>query len=347
MKLAAKSLKVWLVLGIAVFALPTLTLAQHYKQTNLVSDIIGMAPTHDPNLVNPWGLTRSSGSPWWVADNGSGWATIYNAAGVKQGLEVEIPPAPSGGPIGMPTGMVSNPTQTEFEVQGWQSFFIFDTLDGTISAWAPGLAKFDAQIVVDNSANKAVYTGLAVTNRARENFLFAADGANNKVDIYDGTFKWKGSFAADPAIPANFAVFGIRDIGGKVFVAFADAAGGAGGFVDVYSESGVLLKSSFIHGAPLNQPWGFALAPANFGPLSNTLLVSNNTDTGTINAFNAQTGAFVGTVKNTSGEAIHIDQLWAIDFGGGTVNNGATNTLFFTAGPSNNLAGQFGQIVLK
>lgn len=336
------------VLGL-VLALVCSSAQAQYQLTTLDSNQVGKATQPaDPLSVNAWGLARGAGTPWWVNDNGSGWATIYNGAGVKQGLEVEIPPAPSGGPIGMPTGIVFNPSQTnEFEVQGWQTFFIFDTLDGTISAWAPGLAKFDAQIAVDNSANKAVYTGLAVTNRARENFLFAADTANNKVDIYDGTFKWKGSFAADPAIPAGFTVFGVRDIGGKVFVAFANAAGGAGGFVDVYSESGALLKSAFIHGAPLNQPWGFALAPANFGPLSNTLLVSNNTDTGTINAFNAQTGAFVGTVKNTAGEVIHIDQLWAIDFGGGTATNGPANTLFFTAGPSNNLAGQFGQIVLK
>jgi uncharacterized protein (TIGR03118 family) len=320
-----------------------------YQLTALDSNQVKQSTnTADPLIVNAWGLARTPGSPWWVNDNGSGWATLYNGAGVKQGLEVEIPPAPKAGPIGLPTGIVWNPSQTnEFQVQGWSTFFIFDTLDGTISAWAPGLALFDAQIAVDNSANKASYTALAVTNRARENFLFAADTANNKVDIYDGTFTWKGSFAADPAIPANFSVFGIRDIGGRVFVAFADAAGGPGGFVDVYSENGKLLKSSFIHGAPLNQPWGFAMAPANFGPLSGTLLVSNNTDTGTINAFNAQTGAFVGTVKNTSGEAIHIDQLWAIDFGGGTAANGPTNTLFFTAGPSNNVVGTFGKIEFK
>jgi hypothetical protein len=76
-------------------------------------------------------------------------------------------------------------------------------------------------------------------------------------------------------------------------------------------------------GRPLNQAWGFALAPANFGPLSNTLLVSNNTDHGTINSFNAVTGSFVGTLRDTTGKAIVIDQLWGIEFGGGTANDGA------------------------
>jgi len=335
-------------LGLLLIFAASSALAQ-YSLTTLDSNQVKQSVNPaDPQIVNAWGLARSPGSPWWVNDNGSGWATIYNGAGVKQGLEVALPPVPKGGPIGLPTGMVWNPNQSgEFQVQGWPTFFLFDTLDGTISAWAPGLALFDAQIAVDNSANKASYTALAITNRTHENFLFAADTANNRVDLYDGTFTWKGSFAADPAIPAGFTVFGIRDIGGKVFVAFADASGGAGGFVDVYSEKGVLLKSSFIHGWPLNQPWGFAWAPANFGPLSNTLLVSNNTDEGTINAFNPETGAFVGTIKDKSGAIIHIDQLWAIDFGGGTAANGPTNTLFWTAGPSNNVVGTFGTIWIK
>jgi len=317
-----------------------------YQLITLDSNQIGKGTQPaDPQSVNAWGLARGAGTPWWVANEGSGWSTLYNATGVKQGLEVEIPATPSA-PIGTPTGIVFNGTG-EFQVQGWPTFFLFDALDGTINAWAPGISLFHAQLVIDNSANKASYTALAVTNRPRENFLFTADIANNRIDIYDGTFKWKGSFAADPAIPANFSVFGIRDIGGRVFVSFADPSGGPGGVVDVYSENGVLLKSGFIHGAPLNQPWGFAMAPSNFGPLSNTLLVSNNTNEGTINGFNPQTGAFVGTVKNASGAVIHIDQLWAIDFGGGTAVNGPANTLYFTAGPSNNLAGQFGEIVLK
>ena len=155
-------------------------------------------------------------------------------------------------------------------------------------------------------------------------------------------------FAPDPAIPAGFSVFGIRDIDGLVFVSFASSAGNSGGFIDIYSEAGVLLSSSIIHGAPLNQPWGFGAAPNNFGPLSNTLLISNNTNSGTINAFNLLTRQFVGTVKDTSGDVIHIDQLWAIDFGGGgSTPSGSTNTLFFTAGPDNNLVGEFGKIVFK
>jgi len=104
----------------------------------------------------------------------------------------------------------------------------------------------------------------------------------------------------------------------------------------------------FTHGKPLNQAWGFALAPKNFGPLSNTLLISNNvTNNGTINGFNLKTGKFVGTIKNAAGRPIRIDQLWGINFGGGTAANGAKNQFFFAAGPNNNLDGTFGVIEFK
>jgi uncharacterized protein (TIGR03118 family) len=191
----------------------------------------------------------------------------------------------------------------------------------------------------------AVYTGLAITSRPTGNLLFAADSANNKVDVYNSKFRLVSSFT-DSTLPAGFAPNGIRDINGQVYVTFASTSGGTGGFVDIFEENGALVKT-LAQGPPLNQPWGLTVAPKNFGPLSNALLVSNNTNSGTINAFNIATGAFVGTVKDTNGKAIHIDQLWGIDFGGGTANNGAKNALFFTAGPSNNLAGTFGVIRFK
>jgi uncharacterized protein (TIGR03118 family) len=327
-------------LGIVLMFASSAALAQ-YQLTDLVSNQVGVAKHDDPLLVNAWGMVHAPNSPWWIADNESGWSTLYSAAGIKQGLVVEIPTA-SGGGVGSPTGLVFNGSQ-EFKVHGHPSIFIFATLDGTISGWAPQSDVNNAIIAVKTPG--ASYTGLAITSKTSGNVLFAADNANNKVDIYDGAFKLVKSFT-DASLPSGFAPFGIRDLSGFVYVAFANSSGAAGGFIDIFSEKGIFLKR-LTQGAPLNQPWGFAAAPSNFGPLSNTLLISNNTNSGTINGFNAITGQFVGTIRDTSGKIIQIDQLWAIDFGDGLGNNGPKNKLFFTAGPDNNFAGTLGSIVFK
>jgi len=327
-------------LGLAVLFFTNAALAQ-YQLTNLVSNQVGAAKHDDPLMVNAWGLTYGPGGPFWLSDNGSGWSTLYTAQGVKKGLQVVVPSESGAGP-GSPTGIVFNGSNGEFQVQGWQAFFLFATLDGTISGWAPQSNPNDALIAVDNSATGAVYTGLAITSKPSGNFLYAADAANNKVDVYDGSFNFVTSFT-DTALPAGFAPFGIQDIGGQVYVAFA---GPTGGYIDVFQEDGTFVRT-LAQGKPLNQPWGLAVAPKNFGKLSNTLLVSNNTNHGTINAFNLETGQFVGTVRDANGKNIVIDQLWGIEFGGGTAKNGRTNQLFFTAGPDGNQAGTFGVISLK
>lgn len=326
-------------LGLLLIVGSSVAVAQ-YQLHNLVSNQIGQAKHIDPLLVNAWGLAYGPGGPFWISDQGSGWSTLYDGAGNAESLKVEIPTA-SGGSVGSPTGIVFNGS-SEFQVQGQSTFFVFVTLDGTISAWAPGGDLNNASIAVDNSGSGAVYTGLAITNKPSGNFLYAADVANSKVDIYDGTFTFVKSFT-DPGVPAGFTPFGISDINGQVYVAFADSTGGPGGVIDIFGEDGTFVKT-LIQGKPLNQPWGFAVAPRNFGPLSNALLISNNTNHGTINAFNLGTGQFVGTIKDANRKAIRIDQLWGIEFGGGSANDGRTNQLFFTAGPSNNLAGTFGSI---
>jgi len=330
-----------LALGLALAVFSGAAMAQ-YQLSNLVSNQVGQGKHDDPLLVNAWGLAYGPGGPFWISDNGTGWSTLYSGIGVKKGLEVAVPSA-SGSGTGSPTGIVFNGSN-DFLIQGWNTFFLFATLDGTISGWSPQTNPNQAVIMVSNPG--AAYTGLAVTNNASGNVLFAADVANNKIDVYDGTFTKVNSFT-DPTVPAGFAPFGIQDINGLVFVAFASQSGGSGGYIDIFSEGGVFLKR-LTQGRPLNQPWGFAAAPPNFGPLSNTLLISNNINkSGTINGFNALTGQFVGEMKDTNGKVIHIDQLWGIEFGGGSPANGATNELFFTAGPSNNLAGTFGSIVFK
>ena len=330
-------------LGLSVMLVSSVALAQ-YQLKNLDSNQAKTARFMDPLQVNGWGLARSAGGPFWVSDQGSGWSTLYNGQGVKQGLEVLIPSATGAGP-GQPTGIVFNGS-SDFQIGGTNSFFLFATLDGSISGWAPGTNANDAIIVVNNSAAGANYTGLAVTNRPSGNLLYAANLANNVVEVYDGGFNLVNTFT-DPTLPAGYGPFNIADINGLLYVTFALISTAPSGQIDVFQEDGTFVKV-LAQGEPLNQPYGLAVAPSNFGPLSNTLLVGNNLNyPGTISGFNLETGQFVGTLKDSSGKDIAIDQLWGLAFGGGTANNGKTNQLFFAAGPYNNLAGTFGVIDFK
>ncbi len=311
-------------------------MAQSYHAVNLVSNLKGRAKNLDTLLANPWGLVYAPGSPFWISDEASGWSTLYNGAGDKESLQVIVPPA-SGNRPGMPTGIVYNGS-SEFQIDTWTSIFIFATLDGTISGWS----TFNPTAALIGATNPgASYTGLAITNYSSNNSLFAADAANNKVDMYDGTFTLVGSFT-DSTIPDGFAPFGIQDIGGQVYVTYAATNGGPGGYIDIFTESGSFVKR-FAEGRRFNQPWGLAVAPSNFGPLSGTLLITNNSSGGIINGFNLKTGRFVDAIKDSSGKAIHLNGIWGIEFGGGTANNGKTNQLFWTAGP-NDTNGYFGVI---
>jgi uncharacterized protein (TIGR03118 family) len=330
------ALTLWVVLLLGFASSPALA---QYKLTNLTSNQPGKANHQDPLLQNAWGLAYAPANPFWVSDEWNGWSTLYNGAGVPQSLKVIIPPASGGGP-GSPTGIVYNGS-TEFKIDNWTSVFLFATLDGTIQGWST-FEPAHSLIAVNNQSDKASYTGLAITSKSSGNFIYAADFNNNKIDMYDGTFTFVKSFG-DANIPKGFVVFNVQDINGKLYVAYVSASGGGGGYIDIFTEAGKFVKR-LAHGAPLNQPWGFAIAPKNFGPLSNTLLISNNTNTGTINGFNLTTGAFVGTLKNAAKKPITINQLWGIEFGGGTKGNGKTNQLFFTAGPGNNVDGLFGVI---
>jgi uncharacterized protein (TIGR03118 family) len=333
------ALTLWLALALAFVSSPALA---QYKLTKLTSNQSGKAKHMDPLLVNAWGLAYAPGNPFWISDEGNGWSTLYDGAGVPQSLQVIVPPA-SGSGSGSPTGIVYNGSN-EFQIQNWTSLFLFATLDGTIQGWSH-FERSQSLIAVNNSGSHASYTGLAITSKGSGNFLYAADTANNKVDVYDGRFNFVKSFT-DSKIPKGFVVFNVQDINGKLYVAYVSASGGGGGYIDIFTEAGTFVKR-LAHGAPLNQPWGFAVAPKNFGPLSNTLLISNNTNAGTINGFNLKTGKFLGTVKNSAGKAITIDQLWGIEFGGGTAANGKKNQLYFTAGPNNNANGLFGVIAFK
>jgi uncharacterized protein (TIGR03118 family) len=290
----------------------------------------------DALLKNPWGLVYGPGTPFWVSDEDSGWSTLYDGSGNPLSLQVVIPPA-SGTSHGTPTGIVYNGS-TEFQIMNWTSVFIFATLDGTISGWShfePSTALIGA------TSPGSVYTGLAITNRASGNLLYAADSANNRVDVYNGSFSLVSSITF-PTVPAGFAPFNVQDIDNLLYVTFASTSGGTGGFVYVVHEDGTGARE-LTHSSALNQPWGLAIAPSGFGPLSGALLVGNNSAFGSISAFNRFNGKFIGKVTDLSGVPLHFTGLWALRFGGGTANNGQVNHLYFTSGPADT-NGYFGVI---
>jgi len=309
-----------------------------YIQSNLVSDLPGVATFLDPNLKNPWGMASTPTSPIWVADNHTGVATLYNGSGVAQALVVTIPPPAGGTGPSAPTGNVFNASTTDFTVAGagTAAHFIFATEDGTIAAWNSGTS---AVLKVDNSASGAVYKGLAIGNNGVGNFLYATNFSAGTIDVFNGSFSTTtlaGNFT-DPNLPAGFAPFGIQNIGGILFVTYAkqdaakhdDVAGPGNGYVNRFDTNGNLL-SRFASGGALNSPWGLATAGANFGDLSGLILIGNFGD-GKINGFHAATGTFVNTLNNPAGNPIAIPGLWALLFGNGGTG-GLTSELFFSAG---------------
>ena len=335
-----------------------------YVRTDLASNKPGTTPSTDQqHLINSWGLTALPGTPFWLSDNGSGFSTLYTGAGQQVPLFVSVRSAPSSGAnaVGTPTGAVGNisPNATDFVVtengKSGKSLFIFATLDGTISAWSPmvdgvtpdpatNTLKSHTTIKADRSGFGATYTGLAIAaNDKGEFFLFAADGGPNRaVDIFDSNFNFMRSFN-DPAIPRDFTTYGIQTINGQLWVTYTPLNKALGGFVDVFSTDGTLLRHNALHG-PLHSPWGIALAPSDFGPMSGAILISNNTAKGQILAFNPETGQFLGELRDANGKAIEVDGIWALQFGQDGGPNGAHNQLFFTGGPNNYADGIFGMI---
>jgi uncharacterized protein (TIGR03118 family) len=330
-------------------------LAGGFLQTNLVSDVAGLAATTDANLINPWGVSASPGGPLWVADNGTGLSTVYNGQGQPTPPIVTIPPASASAAHGSPTGVVFNTNGTGFNVSSGgktgSSLFLFDSLDGTISGWSPSVDTTHAFVMVNNPG--AVYTGLAIgTGSNGQTLLYAANHSQGTIDVYDQNFHkvttLAGSFQ-DPNLPANTAPFNVQNINGLLYVEYSaidpathrTAAGAGTGVVDVFTTGGVLQKR-LITGGALNAPWGVALAPARFGPFSNDLLVGNFGD-GHINAFDASTGQFVGQLTTSNGQPFSEDHLWALQFGsGGSAGN--ANTLYFVAGINNEKDGLLGTL---
>jgi uncharacterized protein (TIGR03118 family) len=322
-------------------------------QTNLVSDGATPAALVDPRLVNPWGISNLPGSPFWISDNGTGFATLYDGAGAKAPLEVSIPGA--GGNDAAPTGQVSN-TGTGFVVtNGTKSapaLFIFAGEDGGITGWSPMVDPTHAVIANDHSFDGAIFKGLAKADANGQSYLYATDFHNNRVDVFDSSFTeqhWAGAFS-DRRIPKGFAPFGIQNLNGKIYVTYAkqdadaedDVAGPGNGFVDVFDARGH-LRDRLQHGKYFSSPWGLTVAPSDWGQFAGDVLVGQF-GSGQIAAFSSH-GKFDGLLRNKDGSPVVIDGLWALTFGNGA-KNADPEKLYFTAGPNDEADGLFGNLTL-
>ena len=324
-----------------------------YHQTNLVSDIPGLAAFTDPNLKNPWGLSRGPATPWWSSDQATGVSTLYNGnTGTPVSLVVAIPPSARPGPQG-PTGTVFNATNDFVVNNGTSSAparFLFATLGGTLAGWNPTVDGTHA--IIAKSFADAVYTGLAIgVDAAGHNRLYAANFGAGHVDVFDATFtRFTTPGFVDAALPAGYSPFGIQNLGNKIYVAYAkvdpvthrDQPGVNNGVVDVYNGDGVLLHR-LISGSRLNSPWGMAMAPARFGRFSNDLLVGNFGD-GLIHAYDPVSGRRLGTLRHENEQPVVLPGLWALAFGNDAAA-GPSTTLFFTAGINKEADGLFGTLV--
>jgi uncharacterized protein (TIGR03118 family) len=324
------------VLAAFVWAQQVPAAATTFKVVPLVSNQTGKAPNVDPHLVNPWGLSQAPGNPIWASDTGTGLSTLYaQGTGQVQSLVVTIPK-------GSPTGTVFAPS-IGFSVskngKSGDSFFIFDSLTGVLTGWSPSVDMTNAVIAVDNSAKGASYTGLAIDPSTK--LLFAANFGKGKVEVYSSTWKLVRSFTN--ANHTGFAPYNVAVIKGSLYVTFARTGplhsqgipSAGSGYVDVFSETGT-LKKPLIAGGVLDSPWGISIAPSTFGTFANALLVGNLAN-GRINAFNASTGALMGTLRNTLGKPIVLSGLWSLD----PVPNGK---ITFSSGPNGYAAGLIGLI---
>jgi uncharacterized protein (TIGR03118 family) len=321
-----------------------------FVQTNLVSDIPGIALATDANLVNPWGLSAGPTTPVWTSNNGTGTSNLFlgftkaaPAISINP-LLVTIPPAP-----GLPTGTVFNSSTNpeDFKVTDGTTTaparFLFASLLGTITGWSPtvgtgGNPPPSTTAEVAATVPGAVYTGLAmaVTNAGAR--LYAANFAQGRVDVWDGAWvpaAAPGAFT-DDQLPEGYSPFNVQVIGNKLYVAYAmvDPASGrslskaGAGAVDVYTLQGRLAQRLITH-TQLNAPWGLVRAPGNFGSFSKALLVGNFGN-GRIHAYDIRTGELLGTLSDPSGHAIVNDGLWGLRIGNNTL--GTKHTLILAAG---------------
>lgn len=329
-----------------------------YQVTYLVADVAGFGAARiDNNLVNGWGIAITPTGRIWISSNGPGRSVVYDGSGGQVIPPVTIP-ARDGPTGGTPSGVVVNATSDFLLENGSPARFLFASEDGIISGWNGGSA---AERVAKSASAKAVYKGLAIAQVGGQNFIYATNFSQSRIDVFDRRFKhqngtpFQGARFVDtgsPAIPSDFGPFGIANIGGKLYVSYAkhappdnrdDEAGPGNGYISVFNPDGTFV-GRFASNGTLNSPWGVTVAGPNFGEFSNAIIVNNFGD-GHVNGF-SRTGQFLGQLLGADHNPLTVDGIWSIVSPSGVSAALDQNILYFAAGPDDESHGTFGTISL-
>ncbi|NEQ47708.1 MAG: TIGR03118 family protein [Leptolyngbya sp. SIOISBB] len=360
----------WTIAGVAEPGAYQATFSTPSDETGyVVTNLAANDAQYDPLLLDPylslgWGIAirpAGLGGHFWISASGTGTSTEYvgDVGGVpiyQDDLKIVdvTPTANNIFGISGPTGQVFNGTSDFVVTQEHPngditapSKFIFVATDGGVSGWTERRNEdgtvdrpLVSEVVIDKFLD-SIYYGVAITNFESDNRLYLADfGATPEIEVYDGSFnEITSDFAfTNPFLDEGYAEYNIQLIDDSLLVAYAapnpELPGdeiveeGLGGIAE-FDLDGNLI-TTWDDGGLVDAPWGFVMAPDNFGEYSNMLLVSNFGD-GTIVAFDPETRTAVDYLRDGNGDAIVIDGLWGLTFGNGG-SLGETNDLYFAAG---------------
>jgi uncharacterized protein (TIGR03118 family) len=333
-------------------------------RTDLVADTAGTtALSTDPNLTDPWGIVFPEQLPAVVTSRESDSSTSYDGSGISQPtstpLRVHLPAGRAGADFGA-AGVVANFSNGFVVSAGGRSAparLLYAGTSGMIAGWSPEV-EAGSGIIAYAAGDAARYTALAIaiSSTPGEIRLYAADFHNAKVDVFDSAFRKQPHTATqfaftDPSLPPGHAPFGIAVIDELVYIAYAQRLASDGGPVSgpgrgllaVFTPRGEFISRLVTTEGVLDAPWSIVRSPADGTvPFPRALLVGNTGD-GRINAFDAATGVWLGSLGDPTGAVLVVPQLHGLAFGNHYADQ-PSRTLFFTAGAHAGAGGWYGRI---
>lgn len=304
----------------------------------LVSNVPSLCTNYDINLLNPWGIVVSNDIVW-VASSATGLVIAYNLSGGQILPAINVyGPADN---ISSPTGIAINYNQNAFMITSGRltlpAIVLIATRDGTISGYNASLNTLSSYMIINNSMNSSVYTGIA----AACDFVYVADFYNRRVDVFNGKYKkvtdfpFVDEYSTDP-IPEDYAPYNIVIIVDKIYVVYARQNpsdnqfvdyGEGTGYISIFRLDGTFVRR-YVSRRNLNAPWGLVLAPSIFGFPAGSIMVANYGDS-TISVFDAD-GKCLGKLQTGNMTDIVIDGIRGL-----AVNPNYERIVYWSASPDN------------